>query len=104
MELSTFFLSLLGIIGLAIFIRVFWIPILVIAYTLYVLGVLVLSSMASAFVWKMCTTPTIEGYWLLTLWFFIVYSIILLVWVCIVCDVADMIGNALTSFIRKTRA
>lgn len=104
MELSTFFLSLLGVIGLAIFIRIFWIPILVIAYTLYVLGVLVLSSMASAFVWKMCTTPTIEGYWLLTLWFFIVYSIVLAVWVCIVYDVADMIGNAVTGFVKKTRA
>ena len=104
MELPTFFLSLLGIIGLAVFIRIFWVPILLIGYTLYILGVLVLASMTSAFVWKVCTTPTIEGYWLLTLWFFIVYSIVLIVWVCIVYDVINMVGNAVTGFIKKTRA
>ena len=91
MAFSTFFMLLIGTIILALLVRMFWVEILVIGYTLYILGSLIFYSLIVAIIWAVVVTGSSEGFGLLWLYVFLLFATILTVYVLIVCDIAEMI-------------
>ncbi len=91
MAISTFFMLLIGTIILALLVRMFWVEILVIGYTLYILGSLIFYSLIVAIIWAVVVTGSSEGFGLLWLYVFLLFATILTVYVLIVCDIAEMI-------------
>ena len=91
MAISTFFMLLIGTIILALLVRMFWVEILVIGYTLYILGSLIFYSLIVAIIWAVVVTGSSEGFGLLWLYVFLLFATILIVYVLIVCDIAEMV-------------
>ena len=91
MAISTFFMLLISKIILALLVRMFWVEILVIGYTLYILGSLIFYSLIVAIIWAVVVTGSSEGFGLLWLYVFLLFATILTVYVLIVCDIAEMI-------------
>ena len=91
MAISTFFMLLIGTIILALLVRMFWVEILVIGYTLYILGSLIFYSLIVAIIWAVVVTGSSEGFGILWLYVFLLFATILTVYVLIVCDIAEMI-------------
>ena len=91
MAISTFFMLLISTIILALLVRMFWVEILVIGYTLYILGSLIFYSLIVAIIWAVVVTGSSEGFGLLWLYVFLLFATILTVYVLIVCDIAEMI-------------
>ena len=91
MAFSTFFMLLIGTIILALLVRMFWVEILVIGYTLYILGSLIFYSLIVAIIWAVVVTGSSEGFGLLWLYVFLLFATILTVYVLIVCDIAEMV-------------
>jgi hypothetical protein len=93
MAISTFFILTIATVILAVLIRLFWVEILVVGYTLYILGYLGFYSLIVAIFWAGFVTESSKGFGLLWLYIFLLFAIILTVYVLIVCDVAETIIN-----------
>ncbi len=90
MTVSIFFI-LLGItILMAIIIRTFWIEIFIVGYVIYVLGLLTFYSLVTALLWAGFVTVKTEGFLLLWLYIFLLFSIILIFYALIVFDIVNM--------------
>lgn len=101
------FLHFLGYLALVAFalviIRAFWVELTIIVVTLYVIGQLLLISLASAILWAVFITGSAAGWGWTFLFFFLSYCMIVVVYYMIVKDIFGMIGDALTSFFRKLK-
>jgi hypothetical protein len=97
MSISTFFILLISTVIIGLFIRLFWIQILVIGYTIYIIGMLTFYSFIAAIIWAVFVNNSSEGFGLLWLYIFILFVTIIIVYALIVLDIADMAID----FIRK---
>lgn len=101
------FLQFLGyltiVIALLLVIRAFWVEIAIIGFILYVIGNLLVISLASAILWAVFVKGSAAGWGWTFLFFFLSYSAALTVYAMIVNDIFHMIGNALISFFRKLK-
>jgi hypothetical protein len=89
MTVGTFFISITITALILLFIRLFWIYILLIGIFLYCLGVLTFISLVSAIIWAAFVSQTIEGWPWLWLYFFITYFGIVMTYALIVADIFD---------------
>ena len=97
MSVSTFFIATGVTFLIAFIIRLFWLQILIVGYTLYIVGMLGFYSFITALIWAAIFSDNYEGFYLLWLYIFILFSTMALVYVMIVFDIAYMAID----FIRK---
>lgn len=97
MSISTFFILLISTVLIGLFIRLFWLQILVIGYTIYIIGMLTFYSCLAAIFWAVFVNNSSEGFGLLWLYIFILFVTIIIVYALIILDIADMAID----FIRK---
>ena len=97
MTITTFFIATGITLLIAFIIRLFWLQILIVGYTLYIVGMLGFYSLISALIWAAIFSDNYEGFYLLWLYVFILFSVMAIVYVIIVFDIAYMAID----FIRK---
>ena len=90
MGISTFIVLTIVTIFLALLIRAFWIEILIIWYTICIIGSLALCSLFVAAFWAGFVSGTSQGFGLLWLYLFILFSTMAIVYALIVMDIANM--------------
>jgi|688.fasta_scaffold134510_3 hypothetical protein len=97
MTVTTFFIATGITLLIAFIIRLFWLQILIVGYTLYIVGMLGFYSLITALIWSAIFSDNYEGFYLLWLYVFMLFSIMVVVYVIIVFDIASMAID----FIRK---
>lgn len=97
MDLSTFLVSILVVVLLAIVIRAFWVEILAIILIGRILFYIAVASFGSALVWAIGIKDDKDGFWLCWLFFAITYTVAAVVFFLIANDIIN-IG---VSFVRK---
>ena len=97
MTATTFFIATGITLLIAFIIRLFWLQILIVGYTLYLLGMLGFYSLITALIWAAIFSDNYEWFYLLWLYIFILFAVIVFVYVIIVFDIAYMAID----FIRK---
>ena len=97
MTVTTFFIATGITLLIAFIIRLFWLQILIVGYTLYIVGMLGFYSLITALIWGAIFSDNYEGFYLLWLYVFILFSVMAIVYVIIVFDIAYMAID----FIRK---
>lgn len=84
-----------------LFIRVFWKQIIFIGTVLYILGHLVFWSLLVAVLWAAFISQTVQEWPLLWLYFFLLFSGILLIYALIVIDAFDIAIDWIKVLIKK---
>lgn len=98
MTLLQFFVTL-GITAILLFlIRAFWKEIVIIGVALYTLGQLLFWSLLSAILWAAFINSSTDGWMLLWLYFFLLFSGILITYALIAVDIFHIIRNFIRSF------
>lgn len=98
MTLLQFFVTL-GITAILLFlIRAFWKEIVIIGVALYTLGQLLFWSLLSAILWVAFINSSTDGWMLLWLYFFLLFSGILITYALIAVDIFHKIRNFIKSF------
>jgi hypothetical protein len=97
MSITTFFILLISTLLIGLIIRIFWVQILLIGYTIYVLGLLTFYSLIAAIFWAVFVNNSSNGFGLLWLYIFILFVTIIIVYALIVFDLAEMAID----FVRK---
>ena len=93
------FLVTLGITAILLFlIRAFWKEIVIIGVALYTLGQLLFWSLLSAILWAAFINSSTDGWMLLWLYFFLLFSGILITYALIAVDIFHIIRNFIRSF------
>ena len=98
MTLFQFFIAL-GITAILLFlIRAFWKEIVIIGVALYTLSQLLFWSLLSAILWSAFINSSTDGWMLLWLYFFLLFSGILITYALIAVDIFYIIRNYIRSF------
>ena len=95
--LTTFLISALVLL----FIRVFWKQLVFIGTVLYILGHLIFWSFLVAVLWAAFISQTVQGWPFLWLYFFLLFSGILLIYALIVIDAFDIAIDWIKVLIKK---
>jgi len=98
MTLFQFFIALGKTAILLFLIRTFWKVIVIIGVALYTLGQLLFWSLLSAILWAAFINSSIDGWMLLWLYFFLLFSGILITYALIAVDIFHIIRNFIRSY------
>lgn len=90
MDTTTFIIATAITLGIIVLIRLFWQEILIIAYVLYVIGMILFISFISTLLWIIFVSANSQGWGWLFLYFNIAYSGILVVYAFIINDIFYM--------------
>jgi hypothetical protein len=101
MTLFQFFIAL-GITAILLFlIRAFWKEILIISVVLYTIGQLLLWSLISAILWAAFINSSTDGWMLIWLYFFLLFSGIIIVYFLIAIDIFHLTSNLIKAILKK---
>jgi hypothetical protein len=87
MDVATFFIATVITLGVLLLLRLFWQEILIIAYVLYVIGMILFISLISTLLWIIFVSANSQGWGWLFLYFNIAYTGILVVYGLIISDI-----------------
>jgi len=90
MDTVTFFIITSITLGVLLLLRIFWQEILIIAYVLYVIGMILFISLISTLLWIIFVSAKSQGWGWLFLYFNIAYTGILVVYALIFNDIFYM--------------
>jgi len=101
MTLFQFFIAL-GITAILLFlIRAFWKEIVIIGVALYTLGQLLFWSLLSAILWAAFINSSTDGWMLLWLYCFLLYSGIIIVYFLIAIDIFHLASNLIKAILKN---
>lgn len=105
MSLTTFFIATLAVIVIAIFVRIFWVQLLLIWLFLQIVFYISVLSTVSAIGWMVFVEdyrsgPT-DGLGLTWIFFFIMYSAMVVVWFFIVFDIYKYFRGHIRELFKK---
>lgn len=105
MSLSTFFIATLIVVVIALFIRIFWVQLLILWFLLQAIFYISVLSVISAIGWMIFVedykSGPIDGLGLAWLFFFIMYSAVIVVWFFIVFDIYEYFKGHITQLFKK---
>jgi hypothetical protein len=101
MTAGTFFIALIITALILVFIRLFWVYILIIGVVIYYVGALIIASLMSAIICDAFFHPDGDGWKLLWVYFILTYSGIAVVFTMITTDIIDEALGWLKSIFRK---
>ena len=88
--MTTLLLSILAVIVLGIFVRLFWLQILAVIQIIQVLFYITALSIVSASVWSIGVMNDRENVWMSFVFFFVLYTVIVMVLYGILSDIIDL--------------